>query len=637
MKINKYPIILLLFIIFSSYAQNNLFNVLNIPENLKKDANSVIRKNEVLISMNSENSLTIKSQQIITVLNKLGDRAAQITLYYDKRRTVKNVVAYIFDAFGKEVKKVKKSDFTDGSVSDGFSLFSDDRYLHYKYIPISYPYTIQYISEIKSSNTAQIEGWYAIDYYNQSVMDSKYTFEYPLDVTIQKTENNFEGYPIEITNKPGKITYQVKNIPAIKYEPNSPSFLEIIPNMKLGVNKFSLEGVDGVATNWKEFGKWYYDNLIQNTQGLSENTKQKMKALTLGVTDPIEKAKIIYNYVQNKVRYVSIQVGIGGFKPMLASEVDNLGYGDCKALTNYTCALLNAVGVKAYPTLIYGDEDENRSIDKKVASPQGNHMILNLPINNKNIWLECTSQKTPFGEIASFTDDRDALVITPQGGEIKHTKIYKAKDNLQFTKGNLTFDENGKLNAELAIYSTGSQYINHLKRYDGDSPKELEILFKRYFSNINNIHFTKSTIKNNKEKAVFEEYLSFNAADYATIINNQMLIVINAFNKNTYVPKRLRNRKLPLKISKSYTDIDSVTVKLPPNFKIDYLPQKVEIKNNFGMYMINFKKVDETHYLYSRKLEIIKGQFPKEMYDKYRKFRKQIRKYDNSKIILNKL
>ncbi|MCF6182797.1 hypothetical protein [Lutibacter sp.] len=157
-----------------------------------------------------------------------------------------------------------------------------------------------------------------------------------------------------------------------------------------------------------------------------------------------------------------------------------------------------------------------------------------------------------------------------------------------------------------------------------------------YLCEVNNIHFTKSTIKNNKEKAVFEEYLSFNAVDYATIINNQMLIVINAFNKNTYVPKRLKNRKLPLEISKSYTDIDSVTVKLPPNFKIDYLPQKVEIKNNFGMYMMNFEKVDETHYLYSRKLEMIKGQFPKEMYDAYRKFRQQIRKYDNTKIILTK-
>jgi len=637
MKNNKYHIILLLFIVISSYSQNSVFTVLNIPENLKKDANSVVQKDEVLVSMTSQNSLTIKSQQVITVLNKLGDKHAQITLYYDKRRAIKNVVVYIYDAFGKEIKKIKKSDFTDGSVSDGFSLFRDDRYLHYKYIPISYPYTIQYISEIKTSNTAQIQGWDAISNYNQSVMDSKYTFEYPKYIGVQKTENNFEKYLIQTTNFNGKVSYQIKNIPAIKYEPNSPSFLETFPNVRLGVNQFSLEGIVGTANNWKEFGKWYYNNLIKNTQGLPESTRQKIIKLTSGVNDTIEKAKIIYNYVQNKVRYISVQVGIGGYKPMLASEVDNLGYGDCKALTNYTCALLKTVGIKAYPTLIYADEDDNRSIDEHVASPQGNHMILNLPIGNKNIWLECTSQKSPFGEIANFTDDRDALVITPQGGEIKHTKIYKAADNLQITKGNLTLDENGKLDAELAIHSTGSQYDDHLNRYDGDSPKELEISFKRYFSKINNIHLTKSAIKNNKEKGVFKEDLSFNAVDYATITNNQMLIIINAFNRNTYVPKRVKNRKLPLKIYQSYTDIDSVNIKLPSNFKIDYLPEKVEIKNKFGMYMMNLEKIDETHYLYTRKLKIVKGQFPKEMYDTYRKFRKQIRKYDNSKIILNKL
>ena len=56
-------------------------------------------------------------------------------------------------------------------------------------------------------------------------------------------------------------------------------------------------------------------------------------------TDPIEKAKIVYKYMQEKTRYISVQVGIGGFKPMLAKDVDRLGYGDCKALSNYTKAL----------------------------------------------------------------------------------------------------------------------------------------------------------------------------------------------------------------------------------------------------------------------------------------------------------
>jgi len=48
-------------------------------------------------------------------------------------------------------------------------------------------------------------------------------------------------------------------------------------------------------------------------------------------------------------------------------------------------------------------------------------------------------------------------------------------------------------------------------------------------------------------------------------------------------------------------------------------------------------KVDEQKYYYKRTLKIKEGKYPKELYEAYRKFRKNIRKYDNSKIILKKL
>jgi hypothetical protein len=636
MKKNNFPSIILLFIAVTSYAQNSVFSVINIPENLKQSANSVVQKDDVLVAMTSQNSYTLKSQQIITVLNKLGNNEATIILYYDKSREIKNVSVYIYDAFGNEIKKIKRKDFKDVSASDGYSLFKEGRFLYYKYIPISYPYTIHYMYEIKSSNTARIPGWKAVGHYNQSVQLSKYTFRYPLDITLKKNEFNFKKFQVKSNAIPGEISYEVKNIPAIKYEPYAPSFREIVPNVKLGVNKFNLEGVDGTAENWREYGKWYYDNLIKGTQELPLSTKLKIKNLTLGATDAIEKAKIIYNYVQNKVRYISVQVGIGGFKPMLASDVDRLGYGDCKALTNYTCALLNVVGIKAYPTLIYADSDEKRSIDAKVVSQEGNHMILFLPIKNKNIWLECTSQKSPFNEIASFTDDRNALVLTPQGGEIKHTKIYRAADNLQKTIGELIINDTGNIKAKLNIKSYGSQYMDHLGRYDGKSPKELEVSLKRYFSDINNIHFLKEEVLNKKKEGVYEENLVFEASDYALFTENQMLITVNAFNKNTFVPKRIRNRKLPFEITNGYTDIDSIKIQIPTTLKVNYIPEKVEVKSKFGSYKINFVKTDNSNYTYTRKVTINEGNYPKEMYDEYRKFRKQIRKYDNSKIILTK-
>ena len=632
----KNNLLVLFVLLFSSpfFAQDDNFNVLLIPENLKEDANSIVRLENISIDMKSQNEMIVVTERAVTIYNKLADDIANIRLDYDKRRSIKSVTAIVYDAFGNEVKKIKKRDFKDYSAYDGISLYNDGRLLYYDHTPTSYPYTIYYKYEVKTSNTAFINRWIPVRGYYQSVEKASFSLKYPLDVIVKKSERNFTDFAITVNENPGRISYKIDKVPAIKYESYAPLFYDVFPNVKLGVNKFNLEGVDGEANNWSDFGKWYYDNLIKYNLNLKEETREKIKALTANVDDPIEKAKIVYEYVQNKVRYISVQVGIGGFKPMPATYVDDLGYGDCKALTNYTASLLKEVGIESYHTLVYANDKID--MDAKVASPEGNHMILYVPISGQDIWLECTSQKSPFAEIGDFTDDRDALVITPEGGILKHTKVYKVEENFQFTKGAYEIDGNGTIKATVLIKSSGTQYGDNLQKYDGKSQKDLDILFKNYLSNINNIKFSKIEVLNNKDKSRFEEHLEFNATDYVSFSGAQLLMPINAFNKMTSVPKRVRNRKLPFEISSGFLDIDEVEIKLPTAYHIFYIPENVEIKSKFGTYSMELIKIDEQTYNYKRKFKLEEGKFPKEEYDAYRNFIKKIRKYDNLKIVLNK-
>ena len=138
-------------------------------------------------------------------------------------------------------------------------------------------------------------------------------------------------------------------------------------------------------------GKWFYDEILYGTTDLPEETKIKIKNLVGNEKDPLKIAEIVYKYMQEKTRYVSIQEGIGGWKPMLAKDVDKLGYGDCKALTNYTRALLDAVGVVSYYTRLYGETDK-KEIYADIVSFQSNHVILAIPDKSNYVWLECTNQ-----------------------------------------------------------------------------------------------------------------------------------------------------------------------------------------------------------------------------------------------------
>jgi hypothetical protein len=102
---------------------------------------------------------------------------------------------------------------------------------------------------------------------------------------------------------------------------------------------------------------------------------------------------------------------------MMTADVDKLGYGDCKALTYYTKSLMDVVEIPSFYTIVNAGISK-KNIEKEVVSVQGNHAFLCLPQEKDTIWLECTSQKVPFGFKNSFTDDRDVLAITPIGGKI---------------------------------------------------------------------------------------------------------------------------------------------------------------------------------------------------------------------------
>ncbi len=616
-------------------AQNLELSIFTIPDSLTKNCNSVIRFDETNVELVSQKKMIVTIRKAITVLNKLGNDASEIVVHYDKNTKVKSLKAIIFNSLGKELKKISKKNFNDYAAADGISLFNDGRLKHYSHVPTSYPYTIYYEYEIESINTAFINRWHPFDAYNQSVQKSTYSIRFPNSITISSSEKQFAPFKVLKKSSPTNISFEINNALAIKYEENCPSSLEIMPSAILASNKFHLEGYDGVANNWKEFGKWMHTNLIADRMDLPEATKVKIKNLVHGIDDPIEKAKIVYDYVQKKTRYISVQVGIGGWMPMLASDVDKLSYGDCKALTNYTKALMDEVGVESYYTAVYGGRNI-QGMEPNVVSVQGNHAFLYVPSKEKDYWLECTSQTVPFGYQGTFTDDRDVLVIKPEGGEIKHTNIQHDTLSFQKTKANYTLNNDGSITGNVAISSSGIQYDNHYE-IEKKSERDINSYYKSdYWSYLNNLSIANYKFINDKDQIIFNENVEISAQDYATFSGDRMLFTMNAFNRSTRVPKRYRNRKLPLKITRGFIDTDQFEISLPDNYTVEALAKNVSIKNKFGEYTFSIEEIGPSKLKYSRTFLLKKGLHPKEDYNAYRNFRRQIAKYDKTKIVLLK-
>jgi hypothetical protein len=626
-----------LFFLFASanlYAQNQNYSATKIPPDLLENAHAVVRLNQQTIAISSRKSMLISTTRVVTILNENGLRNMNAGEYFSNSSKIKSIEATVLNKEGTEIKKIKRRDFKESSVSQG-SIITDNKLLYLDYTPASYPFTLVFESAVETSNTAFIPSWYPVESTFVGTEMTSIAISYLPELGFKYKEFNFDNaLKIGKEESSNSITYSAKNIPPFKFEEYAPASKNFLPNVMFGLTSFHLEGVEGEASDWKNFGTWMYESLLKNTTEIPLETQNKIKQLVGNEKDPLKITKLIYQYVQDKTRYISIQLGIGGWKPMLAKDVDRLGYGDCKALTNYTRSLLQTVGIPSYYTIIYGDT-EMRNLQQDFVSMQGNHVILGVPIDNKIYWLECTSQDNPFGFQGDFTDNRFALIIKPDGGEIIRTHEYKTEENSQVSKGSFTINAEGNLSGAVVIKSKGTQYDN--KFYNEKKSAEERIKFyKNYFWHVNNINLHNISFINNKETVEFQEDIAIEAVGYASISSGRMMFVLNVFNPSKNVPQRYRTRTNPFEIDRGFYDYDETVITLPAEYSIEATPDNFELKDKFGYYKTEYSIVNESEIKYKRTYQINPGLYDKDEYESFRKFKETIAKIDNAKIVLIK-
>jgi hypothetical protein len=627
-------LLFLLILSMNFYAQKTNYASIVVPQNLLEHANSVLLFNDVNAVIESQKSMVVKTTKVVRLLNELGIRNIDASEYYDKSTKIKQIEAKIYNAAGKVLKSFNNSDFIDTSVADGFSIITDGRNKYMDLTPTEYPLTVVYESTVETSNTAFIAPWYAINDYQESVLKSHFSITFPEELGFKYKEKNFLGFNIVKTESKTNLSYTCENIEAISREDLAPSHSKLFPNVIFGLNKFSLEGVLGQATTWQEYGLWMENKLLFDTKEISEESKQKLIAFVGDAKDPIEKAKKVYEYLQSKSRYVSIQLGIGGWKPMLAKDVDRLGYGDCKALSNYTKSMLNVVGVPSYYAIIYGG-NEKRNIDPDFVSLQGNHAVLAIPTKEKLVFLECTSQTAPFGFEGDFTDDRTALVITPEGGKIVKTTTFTDVENFMETKASYNFDDQGNIIGKATIETKGLEYDEHYPK-QLLAPDKIKEYFAHSFLTVANIKIDKPEFLNDKNKLTLKESFGFSGQNFGSKTGESYIFAPNVIDQLQYISQRHRSRKAGFEIQRGYKNIDEIEVNFPAEYIIEAKQEVIAFKDKFGEYRSEIIYTTGNKFVYKRSVLIKSGSFDKLDYENYRKFREQIARADNTKLVIKK-
>jgi hypothetical protein len=107
-------------------------------------------------------------------------------------------------------------------------------------------------------------------------------------------------------------------------------------------------------------------------------------------------------------------------------------------------------------------------------------------------------------------------------------------------------------------------------------------------------------------------------------------------NRITRVPEKITDRKTEVVRNVNYLDVDTIKFTIPDNLYPEFLPEPIKLASKFGEYEANFK-FDAGKIIYTRRMKVWKGRFPKETYNELVDFYKGVSKADNTKLVfLNK-
>ncbi|HEX9651483.1 MAG TPA: transglutaminase domain-containing protein, partial [Cyclobacteriaceae bacterium] len=428
------------------------------------------------------------------------------------------------------------------------------------------------------------------------------------------------------------LKWEIENEYARRPESYGLPWIEIVPSVLTRPNKFSIDNYSGSLESWETFGKWLWD-LNKDLDELPEATTRKISELVSSIEDPVEKIRAVYDYVQSNTRYVSIQLGIGGWRPIAANLVDQMGYGDCKGLSNYTIALLKSIGIHANYVIIDSGWGEDPLI-KDFPSSQFNHVIVCVPLKEDSVWLECTSQTNPFGYLGTFTGDRAALSITEQGGKIVHTVDYDQKLNQQNSFANVSIVASGNAIAKTKRFYHGLMY----EKGGLDSYLNKNTTEQRKWLNENidipNFEIIKFNFQNKKELIpVAIEEMELRLQRYAPVSGKRIFFKPNLFTKRNIVRQQIRERKTDLLIRFGYVETDTIIFNLPKDYHPEFIPDPINLESEFGTYSFRVE-IENSKLIYYRKASINKGRFSKEKYQDWIGFNKILADYDNMQIVL---
>ena len=415
---------------------------------------------------------TFERHSIVRILNSRGQRFGNVVIPYGAGSRVVDIQARTIAPDGK-ITLLDKRNIFDSNLFPSFILFSDERAKIFTLPALDDGVVVEYRYQITIPNRMFWHSWRFQS--DVPTLRSRFTLIKPSEWEVKYRTYGIHVEPSVVKTPEGfKSTHrwELRNVPPLRAEVMMPPYAECGARLALAPAGFKA---------WVDVSKWYSD-LSAPRMKAGSDLQTLAARLVQGATSDKEKLRRLYEWVRDKIRYVAVEIDIGGFQPHFANDVYVNRYGDCKDMATILCALGKESGLDMRQVLI--STRQNGEPDTSLASPlQFNHAIAYCPSIDGGIWLDATEKGCPFGELPWYDQDLPVLVVGAHGeAELLRTPRSLAVNNCRITNWQATLDTSGDARVNGVSVFTGAYAIETRDGFLNSSPYEARLQLETWLA-----------------------------------------------------------------------------------------------------------------------------------------------------------
>ena len=611
-----------------------------------KEAVAAVLLDEEQIVVKDNGEIDVRHRRALKILRPGRDNEYNYAVVpFDNQTKISFFGAWTITPTGQQIEIKEKE---SGEVGlESFEVFSDQR--------------VKFI-RFAEANVGSVVGYEYVQRQRPFVFEDEWHIQSEIPTRrarlILQLPNGWEfstrwaNYPKQAPQSSSGNTsvWEVENIPGIEPEPGMPPLDVVKSRMDLKYFPRDLKLRAKTTGSWDDIGSWY-TGLTSASRVPSPEIQQKVAELTAGMTDPLAKMQALASYVQQNIRYVAIEVGIGGYQPHPAADVFKHQYGDCKDKATLMSTMLKVVGIDSYYVMI---DTERGIVNPDFPSLRGNHMVMAIrlpdgistnhlygivddPKLGKLLFFDPTSSYVPLGYLPDRLQENYGLLITPDGGKLVLLPLLAPATNRLFRTATLTLTSNGNLGGNVQELRWGGPAVSSRYELLSSTPADRAKVFERMLgSGMTNFRLTGATVGNlDKYNETLDLEYKFVTDSYAKSAGDLLIIRPRVVGERGSTILTGKDRKYPIEFSGTSLQSDLFDITLPAGYVVDELPKPVDVHCAYASYKSNVEVKDNILH-YKRVYEVTDISVPTEKLSEVREFFYEVAAAEKSSAVLRR-